>query len=202
MFNRQRETAFGQTIKGDDRTGRDLSAGVSQLHGAAIHQFGGSLPNFASGSVIGRDLTILGDNISIVSREVLQIDGEVRGNVSGRRISIGAGGAVEGSVSAETVEIDGRVDGTVKAVAITLNASARVAGNLTHRVLVIAEGAEFEGNVRRAVNDADLQPDLAPTPGSAAAAPQPPTEWLETPREPLAFPAPGALRLANGGLDD
>jgi cytoskeletal protein CcmA (bactofilin family) len=206
MFNRQRETAFGQAIKGGDRSGRELqarpqAAGVSQLHSAEIHQFSAGLPSVANGSVIGRDLTILGSNINIISREALQIDGEVRGNVSGKRISIGAGGTVDGSITAETVEIDGRVDGSVKAVAITLNPSAKVSGDLLHRILVIAEGAEFEGNVRRSANEAELKPDLT-APHQAISGPAPTemlatTEWQETPREPIAFPAPGALQLGD-----
>ena len=35
-------------------------------------------------SVIGTDLTILGDRITIISQSKLQIDGDIRGNVSER----------------------------------------------------------------------------------------------------------------------
>ena len=36
-----------------------------------------------SGSVIGTDLTILGDKITIISHKSLQIDGDIRGDLEG-----------------------------------------------------------------------------------------------------------------------
>ena len=38
-------------------------------------------------SVIGTDLTILGDKITIISQNKLQVDGQVRGDVHGKEIS-------------------------------------------------------------------------------------------------------------------
>ena len=39
-------------------------------------------------SVIGTDLTILGDHITIISKNKLQVDGDVRGNVHGKQVVI------------------------------------------------------------------------------------------------------------------
>ncbi len=112
------------------------------------------------GSVIGADLAILGENIKIVSKETLQIDGEIHGDVSGKKVNIGRDGFVVGTVSGETVNIDGAVRGTVRAMDVLLNEDAKVDGDLIHNSLVIVEGAEFEGRVRRSADMNDLIPNL------------------------------------------
>jgi len=112
------------------------------------------------GSVIGADLAILGENIKIVSKETLQIDGEIHGDVSGKKVNIGRDGYVVGTVSGETVNIDGAVCGTVRAVDVLLNVDAKVDGDLIHNSLIIVEGAEFEGRVRRPGDMNDLIPNL------------------------------------------
>ncbi|MCP4935408.1 MAG: polymer-forming cytoskeletal protein [bacterium] len=117
-------------------------------------------PTIVNGSVIGSDLTILGENINIVSKESLQIDGEVHGDVSGKRVNIGVNGMVVGTISADSVEIDGGVQGTVRAQEVRLNAEAKVLGELIHQTLVVSQGAEFEGSVHRPKNNSELIPDL------------------------------------------
>ena len=52
-------------------------------------------------SVIGTDLTILGDRITIISANKLQVDGDVRGNVHGKQVVITEEGSVVGMVCAE-----------------------------------------------------------------------------------------------------
>ena len=143
-------------------------------------------PTITNGSVIGTDLTILGENLKIVSRETLQIDGEIHGDVSGKRINISTSGMVVGTISAETVEIDGGVSGTVRAQEVRLNADAKVSGELLHASLIIKEGAEFEGRVHRAKDPATLIPDLEIAPSQATAAPQ----ALEAPAAPASVAAP------------
>ena len=69
-----------------------------------------------SNSVIGRDLTIIGSGLKIVSRGVLQVDGEVQGDVLGEKIVIGPTGKVTGLVNAEEILVHGAVFGTIKAV--------------------------------------------------------------------------------------
>src|SRR5688572_8371185 len=62
-------------------------------------------------SVIGTDLTILGDRITIISQSTLQIDGHIRGNVHGRVILISKGGSVTGEIWVERIEVSGAVRG-------------------------------------------------------------------------------------------
>jgi len=119
--------------------------------------------NAASGtSVIGTDLTILGDRITIISKNKLQVDGDVRGNVHGKHVVITEEGSVIGMVAAETIEVRGGVRGSIRAISVRLEASAQVEGDITHQKLSIAEGAEFEGSVHLSKNKDELMPVLDP----------------------------------------
>ncbi len=113
-------------------------------------------------STIGTDLTILGEKITIISQYLLQIDGDVRADISGKKVLIGQEGSVIGTITAETVEIHGGLRGAVKAQSVTLQPTAQVEGDIHHETLAIAEGAEFDGSVRRPKNAAELQPNLDP----------------------------------------
>jgi len=113
-------------------------------------------------SVIGTDLTILGDHITIVSKNKLQVDGDVRGNVHGRHVVITEEGSVVGMVTAETIEVRGGVRGGIRAVSVKLQTSAQVQGDITHQKLAIAEGAEFDGSVRLVKDANELMPELDP----------------------------------------
>jgi cytoskeletal protein CcmA (bactofilin family) len=117
----------------------------------------------ASGtSVIGTDLTILGDRITIISKNKLQVDGDVRGNVHGKHVVITEEGSVIGMVSAETIEVRGGVRGSIRAISVKLQSSAQVEGDITHQKLAIAEGAEFDGSVHLSKNKDELMPVLDP----------------------------------------
>lgn len=122
----------------------------------------------AAVSVIGRDLTILGDRITIVSQNKLQVDGDVRGDVHGKQVIITAGGSVEGLVRAERIEVHGSVSGAIRAVTVIMHASAKVDGDVTHQSLGIAEGAQFEGRVHRSDDMNELVPVLDPEAIAAA----------------------------------
>jgi len=113
-------------------------------------------------SVIGTDLTILGDRITIISANRLQVDGDVRGNVHGRQVVITEEGSVVGTVCAEAIEVRGGVRGAIRAVSVKLHSSAHVEGDITHQKLSIAEGAEFDGRVRLSKDAGELMPELDP----------------------------------------
>ena len=117
--------------------------------------------NAATGvSVIGTDLTILGDHITIISKNKLQVDGDVRGNVHGKQVVITEEGSVVGMVCAEHIEVRGGVRGSIRAVSVRLQATAQVEGDITHQKLSIAEGAEFDGRVKLTKDASELMPVL------------------------------------------
>lgn len=111
-------------------------------------------------SVIGRDLTILGAGLKIISKGVLHIDGEVMGDVIGSEIVINEGARVSGLVNAEKVQVHGSVAGTVKAATVVLSARAEVDGDIHHHMLTVEQGAVFIGRSNRPQNIADLTPNL------------------------------------------
>lgn len=113
-------------------------------------------------STIGTDLTILGEKITIISQHLLQIDGDVRADINGKKVLIGQEGSVIGTITAETVEIHGGLRGAVKAQSVSLQPTAQVEGDIHHETLAIAEGAEFDGSVRRPKNPSDIKPNLDP----------------------------------------
>lgn len=113
-------------------------------------------------SVIGTDLTIVGDKITIISKHQLQIDGDVRGDVNGRKVTIGPQGSVIGTVSADLVEVRGGIRGAIRGQTVMLHPTAKVEGDITHGTLAISEGAEFDGRVKRAKDTAELAPQLDP----------------------------------------
>ena len=117
--------------------------------------------NAASGtSVIGTDLTILGDKITIISQNKLQVDGQVRGDVQGKEVLVSKGGSVTGKVWAEKIDIRGTVDGSIVSVSITLHDLAKVGGDMMHQKLSISEGAEFDGRVQHVTDTSQLMPLL------------------------------------------
>jgi cytoskeletal protein CcmA (bactofilin family) len=124
-----------------------------------------SAPSSAHGgqdSIIGSDLVILGDKITVITKARLIVDGEVRGDINGREVIIGQSGKVTGTVAANAIEVHGHVNGAVRAHTVTLHPTAHVDGDIFNMVLKISEGAVFDGRVRRAKDAAELTPILDP----------------------------------------
>jgi len=113
-------------------------------------------------SVIGTDLTILGEKITIISQNRLQIDGDIHGDVTGKQVTIGAQGSVTGTISAERIEVLGGVRGAIRARLVTLHPTSQVDGEIVHETLSISEGAHFDGRVRRSRDANELTPKLDP----------------------------------------
>lgn len=111
-------------------------------------------------SIIGADLVILGEKITVITKDRLQIDGEVRGDVTGQAVVVGKTGKVTGTVAANAIEVHGHVIGAVKAHHVTLHETAQVDGDIYNQVLRIAEGAIFDGRVRRPKDPKELIPNL------------------------------------------
>lgn len=111
-------------------------------------------------SVIGDDLTIMGDKVVIVSQNKIQIDGDVLGDIRAREVEIGREGSIVGSVAAETVKVNGGVQGTIRASTVLLQETAKVRAEIVHQTLQVANGCDFEGSVRRPKDPAELKPNL------------------------------------------
>src|SRR5262245_33698929 len=95
-------------------------------------------------SVIGNDLKISGQDLKIIGRGVLQIDGEIQGDVEATEVVIGETGKVSGTVVGQQVTVRGAVSGVICAKSVVLEASARVDADIHHISLAIVRGALFE----------------------------------------------------------
>jgi cytoskeletal protein CcmA (bactofilin family) len=129
---------------------------------AVARQATGNLMDRANASVIGRDLVIMGQQIVIVTQGILQVDGEVRGDLRGKEVIVGEHGRVTGTVAAESVQVRGTVHGAIRGLSVTLLPTAKVEGDIHHQTLSITEGAVFDGRVRRPKDVSELQPILDP----------------------------------------
>jgi len=111
-------------------------------------------------SIIGNDLTIVGQGLRIITRGTLQVEGKVEGDVVGNEVIIGEKGQVTGVVSGQSVVVHGAVAGTVKGVNVVLSSSAKVDGDVLHHQLSVEQGAHLDGRVRRPADPAELAPVL------------------------------------------
>jgi cytoskeletal protein CcmA (bactofilin family) len=113
-------------------------------------------------SIIGHDLTIMGERLVIITKGTLQIDGEVMGDLHGAEVIVGESGKVTGTICADNVAIRGKVSGTIKGRHVQLMDKCVVEGDVHHQSIAIAAGAHFDGRVRRPKDDAELTPNLDP----------------------------------------
>ncbi len=86
----------------------------------------------------------------------IRIDGQVDGEIIGKdNITIGESAVVTAQIKAASIIVAGKVSGDITAIQrIEIRPSAKVMGNLTSPVLVVHEGALFEGHC-------SMQPEAA-----------------------------------------
>ena len=106
-------------------------------------------PN-AAPSIIAADLHIVG-NVS--TEGDLIIDGRIDGDVQSRTVVIGDIGHVVGHIETEEITIQGIVSGSVRARKVHLATGCKVIADITHGALMIDEGASFEGQCRRVMEE-------------------------------------------------
>jgi cytoskeletal protein CcmA (bactofilin family) len=115
-----------------------------------------STPSTAEKSVIGNDLKIMGQGLKIISRGILQVDGEIEGDVMAAEVVVGEKGKVTGKVAGQQVVIRGTVSGIICGKTVALQASSQVEGDIHHMSFAIEQGAQFEARSRRARGESDL----------------------------------------------
>ena len=81
-------------------------------------------------SVIGEDLTIEGQAITIRCKGELEINGNIQAELHSQRLMVGKSGRVEGTISADNVEVWGQVSGTIKGARVSLHPGAEVEGDI------------------------------------------------------------------------
>ena len=111
-------------------------------------------------SVLGQDITISGQQLVLKTKGSLLIAGQIHGDVHGESVTVGETGSVVGTITARTITVQGEVRGALKGSAVILNATSRVDGDIVKQTLAIAEGAQFDGSVRRAKDVSEVTPDI------------------------------------------
>ena len=105
-------------------------------------------------SVIGQDLTIEGQAITIRCRGTLHINGTIQAELHSKGLTVGESGTVQGTIAAEVVDVFGRVSGTIRGAKVVLRSSSEVEGDIHAGSLQMEEGASFDGRSRRAADAA------------------------------------------------
>jgi cytoskeletal protein CcmA (bactofilin family) len=113
-------------------------------------------PSTGEKSVIGNDLKIIGQGLKIIGRGLLQVDGEIEGDVQAVEVIVGEKGKVTGMVAGEQVVVRGKVSGVICAKSVALQSSSDVQGDVHHMMFAIEQGAVFEGRSRRAADETAL----------------------------------------------
>ena len=110
------------------------------------------VPGSAGGgamSVVASDVSITGN---LAANGELRIDGEVLGDITCTSAIIGQGAKIRGGVKAERVVVSGNINGTIKGSHVVLEPPARVEGDILYTTIAIADGAAFDGGLKRQDN--------------------------------------------------
>jgi cytoskeletal protein CcmA (bactofilin family) len=145
-------------------------------------------------SLIGSDLSIEGQSITVRCKGTLRINGNIQADLHSRGLEVGREAVISGSISADQVDVYGRVNGAINGQRVTLHATAEVEGDIHSQSLSIEHGASFDGRSRRVTNAAEVAPQLESASAIQNAAPRP--------AAPMPTPAPAPVSqhvpFANG----
>ena len=96
-------------------------------------------------TIIGRGVKIDG---KLNCNGNIRIEGEIKGDISSRsNVVVGEKGNVNGQINADSITIGGKVNGTVNAnKKLVLDPTADLKGDIVTKILIVEEGARFEGN--------------------------------------------------------
>jgi cytoskeletal protein CcmA (bactofilin family) len=94
------------------------------------------------GTVIAKGLKIVG---SVTAEGLVEVNGQIDGELHCTSLVIARGAQVNGIVAAERVVVDGNVEGPIQGGDVILKSQAHVVGDVHHRSLAIERGAYFDG---------------------------------------------------------
>ncbi len=115
--------------------------------------------------VIDAGLVITGN---LESERDVQLDGELRGDITCTQLIISRDATLLGNVVAEEVVVRGKVKGVIRADQVMLQDTARVDSEIFHKSLIVEQGAQFDGESHRTDHIADANPKLDELKAAAA----------------------------------
>lgn len=122
-------------------------------------------------SVIGNDLSIEGQSITVRCKGTLKVLGNIEADVHSKELEVGKDATVQGSIAADNVSVYGRVSGSIRGAHVVLHSSATVEGDIHSGLLSIEQGASFDGRSRRVTNPAEIAPQLDRNSAASSSAP-------------------------------
>ena len=99
------------------------------------------------GTVIAEGLKIVG---SVTAEGLVEVNGQIEGEVHCTSLIISHKAHVSGTVEAERVVVNGKVEGPIHGGDVILKSQAFVVGDILHRSLTIENGAHFDGRSLKA----------------------------------------------------
>lgn len=118
-----------------------------------------AVPDSAN-SIIGTNLSIEGQSITIRCAGSLVVNGSIHADIHATALIVGEDGTVSGAIAADSVEVRGRVQGSIHGSSVALHGTAQVEGDIQSAYLTIERGATFDGSSRRVSESALLKPEV------------------------------------------
>ncbi len=153
MFNRKQDQSPKDAVPFQLRRADGGDAGQSQPPQIPAQ-------SYQPASVIGNDLSIEGQSITIRCQGLLTVNGDINADIHSKQLDVGREGSIAGSVSAENVEVHGKVTGAIHSARVVLHPTADVEGDIHTQFLTIQEGASFDGRSRKVRDLAEVAPRL------------------------------------------
>jgi cytoskeletal protein CcmA (bactofilin family) len=98
--------------------------------------------------IVGRNVKLKGVEIS--DCEMVVVEGQVEASVQAKGMQIAKPGTLKGNATIDVAEIDGDFTGELTAHAkLVVNGTGRVSGTIRYGSLIVAEGGEVTGDVKR-----------------------------------------------------
>ncbi len=116
---------------------------------------------------VGVNIKLKGVDIS--DCDVLVIEGSVEATVHSKAMQIAKPGTLKGTALIDVAEIHGEFSGELTArTRLVVHSTGRVSGTIRYGKLIVAEGGELTGDVKRleTTNEHHAQASRSPTPGT------------------------------------
>ncbi len=111
---------------------------------------------------IGPNIRLKGVEIS--NCDVLVVEGQVEATVNSKAMQIAKPGTLKGVAVIDVAEIDGEFTGELTAhTRLVVHGTGRVSGTIRYGRLIVADGGEISGDVKRL----DAAPEVKPAPRAA-----------------------------------
>ena len=122
----------------------------SESIGKTLKNMNASLKSMPS--ILSKDSTVEG---KIKNSGVLEIEGKVKGTITGSYVVIRDSGFVDGQINVESVSIHGKFNGDIKAKNVSIFKKAKIIGNIEYQSLSVEDGACIEGQFKQIVASED-----------------------------------------------